>query len=193
MKKTNTKKQIQITCQGAAEMPVKDMVVIQGDLKDLSPENNQRLRKIMLEHGFAFPACIARIKGKPYGIIDATQRHKVISEMLDEGYKLIDTNGKPTTKLPITFTECKNKKQAGQLILAAISQFGKVTHMGFEAFTKEFNILPSSFGGYDLPNFDISTYIPDNINIDEFFVDTEEKPNQPQTVECPECGHVFEL
>ena len=32
-----------------------------------------------------------------------------------------------------------------------------------------------------------------NVNIDDFFVDAEQKPKEPKKIQCPHCGEWFEV
>lgn len=123
---------IRITCEGAATMPLDKIVELQGNLKELSTVNYDKLKSLIEAEGFAFPLSIARIKGKPYGVVDGHQRHRVVKRMLDEGYALADGQGRPlrSAGLPVSYVDCKDKAQAGRLVLAAVSQFGKVTDEG---------------------------------------------------------------
>lgn len=164
-------------------MPLNKIVGLQGPLKELSKENYARLKHSLLKHGFAFPLNVATINGKPYGVIDGHQRHKVIEKMLTEGFTLSGN------KLPVTLTSCKSHKQAKELILQAVSQYGKITEDGLSEFLALSNLDLNDLAEYDLPDFDLDDFLASQ----GFDVGKEPKgsanENKSRTVTCPECGH----
>jgi len=154
-KGTVAQKVIRIACTGAAMMPLKEIVALQGGLKELSVENYEKLKGLIVKHGFSFALGIAVIKGKPYGVIDGHQRDRVVKQMVGkEGYAL------PGGKLPVYWIECKDRAEAGRKILAAVSQFGKVTDDGLYQFAHDFKIDADELKtDFDLPDFDMGEYL----------------------------------
>lgn len=183
-------KLIRITCEGAATMPLDKIVELQGNLKELSTVNYDKLKALIEAEGFAFPLAIARIKGKPYGVVDGHQRHRVVKRMLEEGYTLADGQGRPlrAAGLPVSYVDCKDKAQAGRLILAAVSQFGKVTDEGLYEFLDAFKIDMATLDTLDLPDFDTEKFVTgysaeppgDFKSVDEGI---------PTEHTCPKCGY----
>lgn len=62
----------------------------------------------------------------------------------------------------------------------------------------DFDILPDELAELDLSDFDFDFGIDtdaeeSNINIDDFFVDAEQKPKEPKKIQCPHCGEWFEV
>ena len=114
-------KKIEITCSGASLMDLDELIAIQGNLKDLSKENYLKLKKSILKHGFAFPFHAWK---SPDGlkILDGTQRQRTLRSMRDEGYYI--------PKLPVDFIHAKDEKEAKELILANISEYGNMTGQG---------------------------------------------------------------
>ena len=50
-----------------------------------------------------------------------------------------------------------------------------------------------SLDGFDF-DFGIDTDAEEsNVNIDDFFVDAEQKPKEPKKIQCPHCGEWFEV
>lgn len=150
---------IRINCTGAATMPISRVVALQGNLKELSTENYGKLLDLMIKEGFAFPLAVARIKGKPYGVIDGHQRHRVIAQAIADGGTLVDAAGRKVDALPVVWVECRDKKHAARLILAAVSQFGRVTDDGLYAFVNDQGIGFDELAGYDLPDFDTEAFV----------------------------------
>ena len=62
----------------------------------------------------------------------------------------------------------------------------------------DFDILPDELAELDLSGFDFDFNMPyqgeeSNVNIDDFFVDAEQKPKEPKKIQCPHCGEWFEV
>lgn len=62
----------------------------------------------------------------------------------------------------------------------------------------DFDILPDELADLDLSDFDFDFGIDtdaeeSNVNIDDFFVDAEQKPKEPKKMQCPHCGEWFEV
>jgi hypothetical protein len=80
-------KKVRIECQGAAKLPIGKIEPFQGELKSLSSENYDRLKKSILELGFSFALQVWRHKGHYY-CIDGHQRDRVLTRMAKEGYEV---------------------------------------------------------------------------------------------------------
>jgi hypothetical protein len=183
-------KVIRITCKGADTMPLSAIKELQGQLKSLSTENYEKLKALIIDLGFSFPIEVAIVDGKPLGVIDGHQRLRTIRNMVEkEGWKL------PDNRLPVCWKYCKDRKEAGKAILAAVSQFGKVVEDGLYQFTHDFKIGAEELKtDFDLPDFDMEEYLAgfgaggtgseipeDNQDIDEGKLAETEN-------ECPKCG-----
>ena len=62
----------------------------------------------------------------------------------------------------------------------------------------DLDILPDELAELDLSGFDFDFNMPyqgeeSNVNIDDFFVDAEQKPKEPKKIQCPHCGEWFEV
>jgi len=86
--------------------------------KTLTKKNYQRLKAAILDVGFSFPELVWQSRNKFY-IVDGHQRVRALQQMLKEGYTL------PGGKLPVSFTEAKNKKEALRKIAMGTSQYGE--------------------------------------------------------------------
>ena len=184
-----TDKVIRITCEGKALMPLSEIKELQGQLKELSVRGYEKLKRTIAEEGFAFPLEVAVIEGKPYGILDGHQRLRTVRQMTTkEGYSL------PGGKLPVSFTQCKDKAQAGRLILHAISQFAKTQDEGLYEFANEFKIDPKSLtANFDIPDFDAEKFVEGYYG--DVLAGTEKagtEDDEPKLKhECPKCGHRY--
>jgi len=117
------KNEIKIACKGSRLELLSKLEIIQGDLKDLSPENFAKLRKRIETKGFDAPFFVWQNK-----ILDGTQRKRVLDAMLADGWSL------PRGKVPVCDIEAENLDQAKDRLLGYVSQYGKVTDIGFDAF-----------------------------------------------------------
>ena len=62
----------------------------------------------------------------------------------------------------------------------------------------DFDNLADELADLDLSDFDFDFGIDtdaeeSNVNIDDFFVDAEQKPKEPKKIQCPHCGEWFEV
>ena len=62
----------------------------------------------------------------------------------------------------------------------------------------DFDNLADELADLDLGDFDFDFGIDtdteeSNVNIDDFFVDAEQKPKEPKKIQCPHCGEWFEV
>ena len=60
----------------------------------------------------------------------------------------------------------------------------------------DMEFLADELAEVDLSDFDFDFGISTNeadINIDNFFVDAEQKPKEPKKIQCPHCGEWFEV
>lgn len=62
----------------------------------------------------------------------------------------------------------------------------------------DFDFLADELAEISLDGFDFDFGIDteeeeSNVNIDDFFVDAEQKPKEPKKIQCPHCGEWFEV
>ena len=176
-------KVIKIECTGTENLDIDSLTELQGNLKDLSKENYERLKKSILKYGFSFPMFVWKDKKKNF-IIDAHQRKKVLEKLKEEGYIIPD--------IPSVFINAKNKKEAKEKLLQLNSNYGKITQDGLYEFINEpeFELSPELLADIDLPEFDMELF--EEANIDGFEPASEEeqgKLDKKEPIICPECGH----
>lgn len=144
-------KTIKIACTGAALVPIDHLEIMQGDLKSLSKASYQKLKRSIERHGFTAPIFVWRGKNK---ILDGTQRLRAVQQMLKEGYEL------PEGKLPVCWIDASNIKEAKEILLTFVSQYGKIESQGLYEFLADND--PLDFGEVkleiDLPEIDIGDF-----------------------------------
>jgi len=112
-------------------LDIEKLQPFQGNLKDLSEANYKKLRKQILDNGFAEPFSVWENEGNVY-ILNGHQRHREIVKMKEEGINV--------PALPCNFIRCANRKEAKKMILALTSQYGNMTEDGLYEFLEESGI-----------------------------------------------------
>jgi len=129
---------------------VNDLEPLQGELKKLTDENFNKLRKSILEKGFKLVLHVWKNGGVNY-LIDGHQRAHVLKQLKKQG---IDV-----PKIPCAIIEAENYSQAKETVLLAVSQYGKIDKDGFEEFIsgEDFNLDDFDFPNIDDDFFDIDS------------------------------------
>ena len=172
---------VQIRCKAAVNLDLASLTPLQGDLKELSESNLNKLKQSILRHGITFPFFVWQSEGTNY-ILDGTQRDRVLKRMADDGYQV--------PALPCALIDAKDRREAAEKILLITSQYGKMTNNSLEDFLAENDLdLSELQNELELPSIDL-----------EFFGDSDFEPStaddqgrldKKNPVQCPECGHEF--
>ena len=144
-------KVIKIECTGTENIDLDNLTELQGNLKDLSKENYDRLKGSIIKYGFSFPLFVWKSEGKNF-IIDSHQRKKTLQKLKDEGYKI--------PPLPTVFINAKDRIEAKEKLLQLNSNYGKITQDGLYEFINEpdFEISQDMLQDIDLPEFDMDKF-----------------------------------
>ena len=184
---------IKIRCNGFESLPIESLTELQGGLKELSTKNYERLKNSILKYGFSFPAFIWQNKNKKY-IIDAHQRVRTIKKMIDEGYRIEQSNGDIKDEIPCDYIFAADKKEAKEKLLQLNSQYGKITYEGLYEFENELDAelnIEAIYQELDLPGIDIGEYVKGYSETDSE-IEINEKEIDENTLElknnCPKCG-----
>lgn len=94
--------------------------------KELSKANYEKLKTSIIKNDFVMSFTVWD-SGKEKFIIDGHHRFKVLDLLEKENYTVPE-------KLPCTFIECKNKKEASKLVLTYSSIYAKVQEEGLYEF-----------------------------------------------------------
>ncbi len=130
---------------GLDHIPVEALEPFQGNLKELTTREYNKLKKSLLENGVIVPFFVWHERKK---LLDGHQRARVF---IKEGW-LID--------VPVIYINADNKQDAKQKLLVISSQYGKVTQEGWDKFTfdmpddwlmetTQFDGLPFVFGEWE--------------------------------------------
>lgn len=151
--------EILIKCEGAIVLKPQEIVEFQGELKELTVQRYEQLKKSILTLGFSFPENVwLDPQTSKWMCLDGHQRLRTIKKMIEEGYSC--------ESLPCSIVHADNQKQAKRKLLAAASQFGAVTGAGLYEFMSEadmdFKELTENF---NFPEIDFPKFQ------EEFFLD----------------------
>lgn len=135
----NDKQTLKIRITKTESVDIDNLEPFQGNLKTLSEESYNKLRKVLIDEGFCFAMHVWQ-SGDIIYILDGHQRISVMSMMRKSGY----------TIPPVTcnFISARTFQEAKKLVLLAVSQYGRVDKKGLQDFVgdDEFEI-----GDFDLP------------------------------------------
>lgn len=197
-------------CEGVEEIPLGDLIELQGELKSLSEKAYKQLKIEIIQRGFSFPVAVWRSPEGMNYILDGHQRTRVLRQLASEGWRVPD--------VPVIFVHAENLMEARLKLLAAASQYGQMESEGLFAFMHD--------GGIDFETLEERFRFPE-IRFDRFeqewFKDPEEKKPEKQeqndskknlknksepevlsgsartdveppprsVVKCPSCGMIF--
>lgn len=141
---------IKIECEGKATLALSELNPLQGEMKTLSDQNYEKLKKEIIEDGFSFPFAVweSPLDAQFY-IIDGHQRFAVLNKMKSEGWAI--------PQVPVVFVRAPDLKTAKKKLLAAASQYGTMSEQGliqflgsdfdFEEVATTFNFPEIDLGG----------------------------------------------
>lgn len=179
---------IRIACETKDALPYDQLIPFQGELKSLSKANYEKLKKEIIETGFAFPILVWKDPkdGCNY-LLGGHQRQRAIKQMVEkEGF-----NSPP---LPIIYVHAEDKKAARRRILQDVSQYGYVEHDGLYEFMVDSELdIEDVKASFDIPSMSLETF-EDNYFKDQVPAEKEEEQLQEKGgVTCPSCGHKFSI
>lgn len=118
-----------INCASHDEASLEDLIVLQGNLKDLTDQNYQKLKQQILDEGFIAPFFVWKREDGLH-LLDGTQRFRTLSKMKEEGIELPE-------KFPIHEIYADSYKEACKRVLALASQYGTITTQGLHEFAEK--------------------------------------------------------
>ncbi len=167
-------KDIRVTCHAADILPIDALLEFQGELKRITKDNLDKLKRSILKHGFTAPIFVWQ--GVDNHILDGHQRLKALIELRREGYNI--------PLLPVAYIDADDEKHAREKLLYITSQYGDFSTEGIQSFAEgldiDFGEMRFTGGDFYITASDFE--LPeDNADIDEdSFTDTDN--------ECPKCG-----
>ncbi len=173
-------KTIQITVSDSTErISFEKLTPFQGDAKELTGENLDKLKKRILSVGFSAPVLVWE-NDQTIFILDGHQRTTALRSLKADGYHI--------PEIPIVRIEAPDERTARELTLSYISQYGEINKESDwlkEAFEEMDSAIKESFVFRD-------GEIDFDLNIDFGDLPEEQPPEQPKKEQCcPSCGHVW--
>jgi hypothetical protein len=175
------KSTVKIHCTAAVNLELADLTPLQGELKELTDANFEKLKQSILRHGVTFPFFVWQSEGENY-ILDGTQRDRVLTRMTEEGYEV--------PPLPCALIQAKDRKEAAEKILLISSQYGKMTNHSLEDFLADNDLgFLELQDELELPAIDLE-YFRD-ADFDAVSATDQGRLDKKNPVTCPQCGHEF--
>jgi ParB-like nuclease domain len=144
--------EVTIKCEPGPLLDIDVLTEFQGELKSLSKENYEKLKKEILETGFAYPIYVWLNEGNYY-VIGGHQRKRVLSQMRKEGYVI--------PNIPTTLVHASTWQEAKRRVLQDVSQYGRVEKQGlYELITHAEIDVDDLLGRYAIPikELDVDTF-----------------------------------
>src|SRR5215468_365595 len=175
-------KTIAIRCTAAVNLDLANLTPLQGELKELTGANFEKLKQSILKHGITFPFFVWQSEDKNY-ILDGTQRDRVLKRMAEEGYQV--------PPLPCALIQAKDRKEAAEKILLISSQYGRMTEESLNEFLAENDLSFLELSDeLKLPAID-ERYFADPNDFTASTEDEQGRLDKKNPVTCPESGHEF--
>lgn len=158
--------------------PITELNATQGDLKFLSKENYDKLKRNIEKHGFDIPVTVWVDSQGEKWLLDGHQRKHVL-----ETEQWFDP-------IPYLVIKAANMATAAERLLAITSQYGTITQEGLDEYIAKFEMPEMEIA--ELTNFDsIFNFTIEKEPEPEF--EPEEKPEDNRLdklneIQCPECG-----
>lgn len=144
--------EIRISCEVQRTLPLEVLTPLQGNLKTLSVENFEKLKKSILTNGFSFPFFVWADGGPPAYLLDGHQRLRVLSTLKQQGYQL-------PPEFPVVYIAAADLKHAKQKLLLATSAYGKMEAQGLYEFLSGAEIpIEIAFDQFEPPLVDVDKF-----------------------------------
>ena len=140
-------KEIQIKCKGNRYLNYKEFKNFQGNLKTLTKDRMEKLKKEIIKLGWIAPVFV----WNKTEILDGHQRLFTLNEMLKEGYNI--------DNIPIIDIDAKNKTEAAKILLALNSRYGQITDEGLYEFMNLTGLKEEDLQEIELPDIDIDRFV----------------------------------
>ena len=136
---------IEINCTGSDTIQLHELTEFQGELKERSASDIEKIIKSIKKHGFSFPFFVWKNDGKN-NVLDGHGRLLALKQMAAAGEEI--------PALPCVYISAKNEAEAKEKLLKLNSQYGHMTADSVAAFLGDIKIdfdeLALPDGGLDL-------------------------------------------
>ena len=168
------------------EVQWRDLAWLQGELKEISKESFNKLKRSIIKNQFIAPFHVWEDESKCW-ILDGHHRMRALQELEKEGYEIPDT-------LPANFIKCDNIREAKKLILIYSSIYAMADEDSLYAFLNQneiaFNEVKEEI---HLPDVNLLQFESFYFKNDVLPGTLEEQSllDKKNPVKCPECGAEF--
>ena len=156
------RKMIVINCTGSDTIELHELTEFQGELKERSAGDIEKIIKSIKKHGFSFPFFVWA---------HATENGNYINHVLDghgrlEALKKLESEGEEIPALPCVYVSAENEAEAKEKLLKLNSQYGHMTAESVAAFLDGLQI---DFDDLQLPDgvLDLTKLEPEETKDDD--------------------------
>ena len=145
--------------KGCSTAPIGTFKEFQGTLKKIKRDSLEKLRQSMIRKGITAPLFVWQ-----GNILDGHQRKIAAQSLIDDGYEVDD--------FPFVEIEAETEKEAREILLTYVSQYGEMTRQGLYDFLDtidtplsmitEFTNLNIPMEGMGLEGLDTEFSLPNN-------------------------------
>lgn len=122
---------IKVKCDVKDTLELDELSDFQGNLKERSDADFEKIQKSIRKHGFSFPFFVWK-KGKTNWVLDGHGRLGALRRMA--------AGGETIPPLPVVYVKCKDEAEAKEILLKLNSQYGKMTAESVKDFLGDLEI-----------------------------------------------------
>jgi DNA modification methylase len=164
-------REIPIKCEGNRYLSYDELKDFQGNLKKLTKENLEKLKKSIIQFGWVAPVFV----WNGNYIIDGHGRLKALRELIKEGYTI--------GKIPVVDIYAETKEEAGRILLAINSHYQQITEEGIQEFISNFSINIEELNDFVLTDIDLEGFLKEATKKEED--EAEDEDEVPEVNEEP--------
>ncbi len=138
----NDYKGMEVKCKANDTLPLSELIEFQGNLKERTDADFEKITKSIKKHGFAFPFFVWKHDGINH-VLDGHGRIGALKRMVAQGEHL--------PLLPVVYVNAKDEADAKELLLKLNSHYGQMTAESVRDFLGDLQI---DFEDLALPEID---------------------------------------
>lgn len=125
---------IKVNCKAADTLKLTEMKPFQGKLKKRTPQDIDALKKSLMDEGMMMPFVIWRKPGDTETgtdmyLLDGHGRKEALVQLAVDDPELLEF------QWPVIYVDAEDEDAARKALLQITSQYGKITKIGYKAFT----------------------------------------------------------
>lgn len=156
---------------------VKELQPTQGNLKDLTKENYEKLKQSIEKHGFIFPMAVWVDDKGVHHLLDGHQRQRLLNKEW------------PDLEVPMLFINAGSMQEAAEILLKISSQYGRITQEGLDEFMATYELAETEvFEGVHFDALPLLGTQQDDIDVEE-----DEAPELDEDNIISKPGEVYQL